>query len=113
VNLTRLLWAVAVILAVVVAGMVYVDRRGDEPTLTVMVAKQVIPAGTYVRGGTFDLVTVPCDEIEPGTLTDVKYIAYHRVAREIFPGEPFRASDFFPTPGGRGHPSRRVGACLL
>ena len=96
VNLTRLLWAVAVVLAMVVAGMVYVDRRGDEPTLTVMVAKQVIPAGTYVKGGTFDFVTVPRGEIEPGTVTDVKYIAYHRVAHEIFPGEPFRASDFSP-----------------
>ena len=94
VNLTRLLWAVAVVLAMVVAGMVYVDGRGNEPTLTVMVAKQVIPAGTYVKGGTFDFVTLPRDETEPGTITDARYIAYHRVAHEIFPGERFTTFHF-------------------
>jgi Flp pilus assembly protein CpaB len=94
---TRLLWAVAVVLAVVVVGMTYLDRRGDgEPKTTVMVAKQLIPAGTYVRPSTFDFLTVPQDEIEPGTLTDVRYIAQHYVAHEIFPGERFRTSDFSP-----------------
>jgi Flp pilus assembly protein CpaB len=96
VSLTRLLWAVTVVLAVVVLGMVYVDRRGDEPTTTVMVAKQLIPAGTYVKPGTFAFVTVPQDEVEPGTLTDVRYIAMHTVAHPIHPGEPFAAADFSP-----------------
>jgi len=49
-----------------------------------------------VRPSTFDFLTVPQDEIEPGTLTDVRYIAQHYVAHEIFPGERFRTSDFSP-----------------
>jgi Flp pilus assembly protein CpaB len=94
---TRLLWAVAVVLAVVVVGGMAYGRLSDgEPKTTVMVAKQLIPAGTYVRPGTFDFLTVPQDEIEPGTLTDVRYIAQHYVAHEIFPGERFRTFDVSP-----------------
>ena len=92
---TRLFWAVAVVLAVVVIGMAYLDRRGDgEPKTTVMVAKQLIRAGPYVRPGTFDFKTVSQDEIEAGTLTDIRYIALHQVAHPIYPGEQFRTSDF-------------------
>jgi Flp pilus assembly protein CpaB len=97
---TRLLWAIAVVLAVaVVVGMVY-GRRGDgEPKTTVMVAKQLIPAGTYVVPGTFEFVTVPQDEVVAGTLTDIRYLAYYSVAHPIYPGERFRTSDFSPTRG--------------
>ena len=92
---TRLLWAVAVVLAVaVVVGMAYGRRSDGEPKTTVMVAKQLIPAGTYVRPGTFDFKTVSQDEIEAGTLTDIRYIALHHVAHPIYPGEQFRTSDF-------------------
>jgi len=93
---TRLLWAVAIVLAVVVVGMTY-DRRSDgETSATVMVAKQLISAGTYVKPGTFDFVTVPKHEVERGTLTNVPYIALHHVAHPIYPGETFRTSDFTP-----------------
>ena len=97
VSLTRLLWAVAVVLAVVVVGVAYLDGRSDgETSTTVFVAKQLIPAGTLVRPRMFDFLTVRQDEVEAGTLTDIKYIALHYVAHPIHPGERFSVSDFSP-----------------
>jgi hypothetical protein len=97
---TRLLWAVAVALAVTVAvGMAY-DRRSDsEPTVTVMVAKQLIPAGGYVMPDTFTFETIPRGEVEPGTVADARYLAYHTVAHQIFPGEMLSAAAFSPYTG--------------
>jgi len=95
VNLTRLLWAVAVVLAMVVAGMVYVDGRGDEPTLTVMVAKQVIPAGTYVKGGTFDFVKVSHDQNQ----TRYTIGAEPFINRFIQPRIQYRINNGPPQPG--------------
>jgi Flp pilus assembly protein CpaB len=107
VSLTRLLWAVAVALAVVVVGVAYLDRRSDgetvtspfgdgETSTTVFVAKQLIPAGTLVRPRMFDFLTVRQDEVEAGTLTDIKHIALHYVAHPIYPGERLSVSDFSP-----------------
>ena len=96
VSLTRLLWAVAVVLAVVVVGVAYLDRGDGEATSTVVVAKQRIPAGTLVRPSMYDLLTVPQGEVEAGTLTDLKYLALHYVAHSIYPGERFSVSDFSP-----------------
>jgi Flp pilus assembly protein CpaB len=96
VSLTRLLWAVAVVLAVVVVGMAYRGRGGGETTSTVVVAKQLIPAGTLARPSMYELVSVPRDEVEAGTLTDLRVLAQHSVARPIFPGERFTTSDFSP-----------------
>jgi hypothetical protein len=96
VNLTRLLWMLALALAVVVVGLTYLGRDEGEPKTTVMVATQLIPAGIYVRPGTFEFVTVRQDEVEAGTLTDVKVIAMHAVAHPIQPGKRFAASDFSP-----------------
>ena len=87
------LWVIAAVLAVAVGvGMAY-DRSG-EPKATVMVARQLIPAGSYVKPGAFDFLTVPQDEVEQRTLTDVRYLAYHYVAQPIYPGTRFRTSDF-------------------
>jgi hypothetical protein len=47
-----------------------------------------------VQTGLYDVVIVPKDELEPGTLTDVRYIAPRYVSFPIYPGELFRASDF-------------------
>jgi hypothetical protein len=95
----RLLWAVAVVLAVVVVGMSYLDR-GDEATWSVLVAKERIPGGTIVEPGMYDVRKVPRDEdaIEPGTLTAgaSSYLHFRRVARPIYPGELLAASDFLP-----------------
>jgi Flp pilus assembly protein CpaB len=97
VNLTRLLWAVAVVLAVVVVGMVYLERRSDgEPPTTVVVAKQLIPAGTLVRPSMYVLENVSQDQVEAGTLTDLRVLAMQYVAHPIYPGERFSASDFSP-----------------
>jgi Flp pilus assembly protein CpaB len=90
------LWAVAVVLAVVVFGMAYRGRGGGETTSTVVVAKQLIPAGTFVRPNMYELLSVPRGEVEAGTLTDVTVLAQHSVARPIFRGERFTTSDFSP-----------------
>lgn len=97
VSLTRLLWAVALVLAVVVVGMAYLGRRSDgETSAIVVVAKQRIPAGTLVKPRMYDLLTVPQDEVESGTLTDLRYLALHYVGHPIYPGERFTTSDFSP-----------------
>jgi Flp pilus assembly protein CpaB len=96
VSLTRLLWALAVVLAVVVAGMAYLGQRDGETATTVVVAKQLIPAGTFVKPRMYDLVTVPEADVEPGTLTDLRVLAMHDVAHPIYPGERFTTSDFSP-----------------
>jgi flagella basal body P-ring formation protein FlgA len=87
---------VVVLAVVVVGGMAYGQRRDDEPRVTVMVVKQLIPAGTYVRGETIALARLPKDDIEPGTITDLRFIAYHTTARQIVPDETLAASDFSP-----------------
>jgi Flp pilus assembly protein CpaB len=97
VSVTRLLWAVAVVLAVVVVvGMTYLGRRDGETTSPVVVAKRLIPAGTLVNPSMYDIQTVPQDEVEAGTLTDLRALAMHHVARPIYPGERFTTSDFSP-----------------
>lgn len=96
VSLTRLLWAAAVVLAVVVVGTAYLGRGDGETTSTVVVAKRLIPAGTFVRPSMYDIQTVPQDEVEAGTLTDLRVLAMHHVARPIYPGERFTTSDFSP-----------------
>ncbi len=95
-SLTRLLWTVAVVLAVVVVGMAYFGRGDDEATWTVVVAKQPIPAGTLVTSSMYGLRTVPQSEVEAGTITDLKYLAFHYVAHPINPGEVLASSDFLP-----------------
>ena len=95
VSLTRLLWAVAVVLAVVVGGMAYLGRDGGE-TSRVVVAKQLIPVGTLVRPSMYVLEDVPQDEVEAGTLTDLRVLAQQYVAHPIYPGERFTTSDFSP-----------------
>ena len=56
-SLTRLLWAVAVVLAVVVFGMAYRGRGGGETMSTVVVAKQLIPAGSFVKAEQYAVLT--------------------------------------------------------
>ncbi len=101
---TRLLWAVAVVLAVAVVGMSYLDR-GDEATWGLLVAKQRIPAGTIVEPSMYDVRTVPQDEdeVEAGTLTTaaLTLLPFHRVAHPIYPGELLVASDFLQRDGAR------------
>jgi hypothetical protein len=92
---TRLLWAVAVVLAVAVVGMSYLDRS-HEATWTVIVAKQRIPAGVIVNPSMYDLVTMPKGEVEVGTITDLTYLPFHQVAHPIYPGEVLVAFDFLP-----------------
>ena len=95
VSLTRVLWAVAVVLAVLVVGTAYLGRRGDgEASVIVVVAKQPIPAGTFVKPRMYDLLTVPQDQVQPGTLTDLRYLALRHVARPIHRGKRFDTSDF-------------------
>ena len=93
---TRVLWALAVVLAVAVVGMAYVGRRSDGETSTVVVAKQLIPAGTLVKPRMYDLQAVPQDEVAAGTLIDPRVLAMQYVAHPIYPGERFTTSDFSP-----------------
>jgi Flp pilus assembly protein CpaB len=96
VSLVRFLWAVAVVLAVLVVGVAYVGRRDAETQALVVVAKQRIPAGGSVKPRMYDLETVPQDEVEVGTLTDLRVLALRRVSHPIYAGERFRVSDFSP-----------------
>jgi hypothetical protein len=86
----------AIVFALVVLGNSYQGRRDSATSTTVFVAKQVIPVGTLVRPGMFEFLNVPQDEVEAGTLTDIKYIALHYVAHTIYPGQRFRVSNFSP-----------------
>ena len=84
----------AIVLALVVAGMTYQARRDGETSTTVFVAKQPIPIGALVKPRMFEFLTVPQDEVEAGTLTDIRYIAMYYVAHPIYPGQRFRVSNF-------------------
>ena len=75
-------------------GTTYQGRRDGETSTTVFVAKHRIPAGVLVTPHMFEFVTVPQDEVEAGTLTDIRYIAMHYVAHAIYAGKQFRVSNF-------------------
>ena len=100
-------WAIALgIGAIVLAAIlliVYLDRYrarvgGQNAPTPVLVAKQLIPAGTpgtLVAGQQmYAPTTLPKKEVEVGAIADPSYLSGRAAAVDIFPGQQFTATDF-------------------
>ena len=100
-------WAIALgIGAVVLAAIllvVYLDRyrsrvAGESAPTPVLVAKQLIPAGTpgslIASQGMYAPTTLPAKEVEVGAIADPSYLSGRAASVEIFPGQQFTATDF-------------------
>ncbi len=100
-------WAIALgIGAIVLAAIllvVYLDRYrsrvgGENAPTPVLVAKQLIPAGTpgtiVASQSMYAPTTLPRKEVEVGAISDPSYLSGRAAAVEIFPGQQFTATDF-------------------
>ena len=100
-------WAIALgIGAVVLAAIllvVYLDRyrsrvAGENAPTPVLVAKQLIPAGTpgtsVATKSMYTPTTLPAKEVEVGAISDPAYLSGRAAAADIFPGQQFTATDF-------------------
>ena len=100
-------WAIALgIGAVVLAAIllvVYLDRYrarvgGENAPTPVLVAKQLIPAGTpgtlVASQSMYAPTTLPQKEVEVGAISDPAYLSGRAAAADIFPGQQFTAVDF-------------------
>jgi len=100
-------WAIALgIGAVVLAAIllvVYLDRYrarvgGENAPTPVLVAKQLIPAGTpgslVASQSMYAPTTLPQKEVEVGAISDPSYLSGRAAALEIFPGQQLTATDF-------------------
>ena len=98
-------WAIAIGAAAVVLAaillIVYLDRyrarvSGENAPTPVLVAKQLIPAGTpgtLVAGrAMYEPTTLPRKEVEVGAIADPPYLSGRAAATDIFPGQQFTAS---------------------
>lgn len=104
-------WAIAIGAAAVVLAaillVVYLDRYrarvgGENAPTPVLVAKQLIPAGTpgtLVAGRSMYVpTTLPRKEVEVGAIADPQYLSGRAAATDIFPGQQFTALDFAADP---------------
>jgi len=104
-------WAIAIGAAAVVLAaillVVYLDRyrsrvSGENAPTPVLVAKQLIPAGTpgtLVASRTmYAPTTLPRKEVEVGAIADPQYLSGRAAAADIFPGQQFTALDFAADP---------------
>lgn len=100
-------WAIALgigaILLAAILLVVYLDRYrarvgGENAPTPVLVAKQLIPAGTpgsLIASGTmYEPTTLPKKEVEVGAIADPQYLSGRAASTEIFPGQQFTALDF-------------------
>lgn len=100
-------WAIALgIGAVVLAAIllvVYLDRyrsrvAGENAPTPVLVAKQLIPAGTpgtlVASKSMYEPTTLPQKEVEVGAISDPAYLSGRAASVDIFPGQQFTATDF-------------------
>ena len=100
-------WAIALgIGAVVLAAIllvVYLDRyrsrvAGENAPTPVLVAKQLIPAGTpgtlVAQNSMYAPTTLPAKEVEVGAISDPSYLSGRAAAADIFPGQQFTSTDF-------------------
>lgn len=100
-------WAIALgIGAVALAAIllvVYLDRYrdrvgGENAPTPVLVAKQLIPAGTpgtlVASQSMYAATTLPSKEVEVGAVADPSYLAGRAAVADIFPGQQFTATDF-------------------
>jgi Flp pilus assembly protein CpaB len=104
-------WAIAVGAAAVVLAaillIVYLDRyrarvSGENAPTPVLVAKQLIPAGTpgtlVASRAMYAPTTLPRKEVEVGAIADPQYLSGRAAAADIFPGQQFTALDFAADP---------------
>lgn len=100
-------WAIALgIGAVALAAIllvVYLDRYrdrvgGENAPTPVLVAKQLIPAGTpgniVASQSMYAATTLPAKEVEVGAVADPSYLAGRAAVADIFPGQQFTATQF-------------------
>jgi Flp pilus assembly protein CpaB len=100
-------WAIALgIGAVALAAIllvVYLDRYrdrvgGENAPTPVLVAKQLIPAGTpgslVASQSMYAATTLPAKEVEVGAVSDPSYLSGRAAAADIFPGQQFTSTDF-------------------
>jgi Flp pilus assembly protein CpaB len=100
-------WAIALgIGAVVLAAIllvVYLDRYrdrvgGENAPTPVLVAKQLIPAGTpgsiVATQSMYAATTLPAKEVEVGAVADPSYLSGRAAAADIFPGQQLTSTDF-------------------
>jgi Flp pilus assembly protein CpaB len=100
-------WAIALgigaILLAAILLIVYLDRYrarvgGENAPTPVLVAKQLIPAGTpgslIASGSMYEPTTLPRKEVEVGAIADPQYLSGRAASTEIFPGQQFTATDF-------------------
>lgn len=100
-------WAIALgIGAVALAAIllvVYLDRYrdrvgGENAPTPVLVAKQLIPAGTpgtlVASQSMYAATTLPAKEVEVGAVADPAYLSGRAAVADIFPGQQFTATDF-------------------
>lgn len=103
-------WAIALgigaILLAAILLIVYLDRyrsrvSGENAPTPVLVAKQLIPAGTpgtIVAGEQmYAPTTLPRKEVEVGAISDPQYLSGRAAATDIFPGGQLTAADFAAT----------------
>ena len=104
-------WAIAVGAAAVVLAaillVVYLDRyrarvSGENAPTPVLVAKQLIPAGTpgllVAQRTMYQPTTLPRKEVTIGAISDPTYLNGRAAARNILPGQQFTAIDFAAGP---------------
>lgn len=101
-----LLGVAAVVLAAILL-VVYLDRyrarvSGENAPTLVLVAKQLIPAGTpgtlVASRSMYAPTTLPRKEVEIGAIADPQYLTGRAAATDIFPGQQFTAVDFAANP---------------
>lgn len=88
------LWAIAAVVAVFVIGAQPTRERGE--ATPVLVAKQLIPAGTPVSQVQRMVVAsrLSRGEIELEAISDVDELSARVTSRDVFPGAQLTASDF-------------------
>lgn len=101
-----LLGVAAVVLAAILL-VVYLDRyrarvSGENAPTPVLVAKQLIPAGTpgtlVASRAMYAPTTLPRKEVTIGAIADPQYLSGRAAAADIFPGQQFTALDFAADP---------------
>ena len=104
-------WAIAIGAAAVVLAaillVVYLDRyrsrvAGENAPTPVLVAKQLIPAGTpgllVAERAMYQPTTLPRKEVSIGAISDPTYLNGRAAAANILPGQQFTALDFAADP---------------
>ncbi len=97
---TRLLWVGAAVAAVflLAVGAQRLADDGDTTPTTVLVAKQLIPAGTpggrVLARGMYVPETVPRWQVEVGAIADPRYLCGRVAATDLVPGEKLTATSF-------------------